>query len=112
MSNHTPVLPGLSPVESLDIHARFGGGALPSDGGVLLLREIKGKLGICAMLAVCMSYPCYRHPARIGHVHEEMICARTLAIACGYEVANGMDELRHGPASLQPLSVNGGMAMY
>ena len=61
MSNHTLVLPGLSPVESLDIHARFDGGALSSDGGVLLLYKIKGELGMCAMLAGCMSDP--RDPA-------------------------------------------------
>ena len=42
MSDDTPLLPGLSPVEGLDIHARFDGGALSSDGGVLLLRDVAG----------------------------------------------------------------------
>ena len=92
MSNHTPILPGLSPVGSLVIHARFDGGALSSDGGVLLLREIKGKLGISAMLAGCMSDP--RDPARISHAHEEMIRAHTSAMACGYEDANDMGAFR------------------
>ena len=93
MGDHTPILPGLPPVESLDIHARFDGGAISSDGGALLLREIEDKLEICAMLAGCKSDP--RDPARISHAHEEMIRARTLAIACGYKDANNMDELRH-----------------
>ncbi len=96
MTENTLFLPGLSPVESLDIHARFDGGALSSDGGVLILREIERKLGFAAMLAGCMRER--RDPARIRHALEEMIRARILAIACGYEDANDMDELRHDPA--------------
>ena len=96
MREDTPVLPGLSPVGLLDIHARFDGGALSSDGGVLVLREIERKLGFAAMLAGCMNDP--RDPTRIRHGQEEMILARILAIACGYEDANDMDELRHDPA--------------
>ena len=46
MSQETPILPGLSPVERLDIHARFDGGTLSSDGGALLLREIERTMGI------------------------------------------------------------------
>jgi hypothetical protein len=41
MIETTPFLPGLSPVEGLDIHARFDGGSISSDGGMLLLREIE-----------------------------------------------------------------------
>jgi hypothetical protein len=44
MSHDTPILPGLSPVDRFDIHARFDGGALSSDGGVLLLREIERRM--------------------------------------------------------------------
>ncbi len=44
MSHDTPILPGLSPVDRFDIHARFDGGALSSDGGVLLLREIERRI--------------------------------------------------------------------
>jgi hypothetical protein len=34
----TPPLPGLSPIEGKPIIARFDGGALSSDGGLLALR--------------------------------------------------------------------------
>ena len=69
MTEDTLFLPGLSPVESLDIHARFDGGALSSDGGVLILREIERKLGFAAMLAGCMHDR--RDPVRIRHALEE-----------------------------------------
>ncbi len=46
MNDDTLFLPGLSPVERHDIHARFDGGALSSDGGVLLLRQADHLLGL------------------------------------------------------------------
>ena len=51
MPHDTPILPGLSPIDGLDIHARFDGGALSSDGGVLLLREIERRMGNSNVLA-------------------------------------------------------------
>jgi len=36
----TPALPGLSPVAGKPITARFDGGQLSSNGGMLALREI------------------------------------------------------------------------
>jgi hypothetical protein len=47
----TPALPGLSPVRGKRIIARFDGGQLSSDGGVLALREIETRLGIANRLA-------------------------------------------------------------
>ena len=46
MDQNTRFLPGLSPVEGRYLHADFDGGALSSDGGVLVLREIERKMGI------------------------------------------------------------------
>ncbi len=51
MPHDTPIPPGLSPIDGLDIHARFDGGALSSDGGVLLLREIERRMGNSNVLA-------------------------------------------------------------
>jgi hypothetical protein len=96
MSDDTPLLPGLSPVEGLDIHARFDGGALSSDGGVLLLREIERRLGLADVLASCLADR--RDPARTQHSHASMIRARVMAIACGYEDCDDLDALRHDPA--------------
>lgn len=96
MSHDTPMLPGLSPVDGLDIHARFDGGALSSDGGVLLLREIERKLGVADGLAACLADR--RDPARVRHSFAAMIRARVMAIACGYEDCDDLDALRHDPA--------------
>ena len=54
MTEDSLFLPGLSPVEGLDVHARFDGGALSSDGGVLLLREIELDLKFADTLAACL----------------------------------------------------------
>jgi DDE family transposase len=95
MSHDTPVLPGLSPVDGLDIHARFDGGALSSDGGVLLLREIERRTGVSDALASCLADR--RDAARTRHSYASMIRARVMAIACGYEDCDDMDALRHDP---------------
>jgi hypothetical protein len=90
------MLPGLSPVDGLDIHARFDGGALSSDGGVLLLREIERKVGVSDVLASCLADR--RDPARVRHSFTAMITARVMAIACGYEDCDDLDALRDDPA--------------
>ena len=41
MNETIAYLPGLSPVDGKELCARFDGGRLSSDGGVLLLREIE-----------------------------------------------------------------------
>ncbi len=51
MNETIPYLPGLSPVAGKELCARFDGGRLSSDGGVLLLREIERRLGIAELLA-------------------------------------------------------------
>ena len=96
MTKTTPFLPGLSPVKSHALHARFDGGALSSDGGVLILREIERKLGFADMLAGCMIDE--RDPARVIHSQADMIRERMFAIACGYEDCIDLDELRDDPA--------------
>ena len=37
----TPELPGLSPIGGKAVVARFDGGSLSSDGGLLVLREVE-----------------------------------------------------------------------
>ncbi len=79
MPHDTPILPGLSPIDGLDIHARFDGGGLSSDGGVLLLREIERRMGISNVLASCLADR--RDPVRTRHSYASMIRARIMAIA-------------------------------
>ena len=46
MVDPTLLLPGLSPIEGKEIVARFDGGRLSSDGGLLVLREIEQQLNV------------------------------------------------------------------
>ena len=81
MNETIPYLPGLSPVAGKDLHARFDGGRLSSDGGVLLLREIENGLGLADLLSSCLADE--RDPSSTTHTHADMIRARLFAIACG-----------------------------
>jgi hypothetical protein len=88
-------LPGLSPLCGKPVIARFDGGRLSSDGGVLLLAEVERRLGVADRLARCLEDP--RAPERIVHGLAEMIRFRALAIAAGYADANDCDTLRTDP---------------
>ena len=96
MDEATPYLPGLSPVESKELCARFDGGRLSSDGGVLVLREIEKRLGLAVRLAGCLIDT--RDPTRTIYSYADMIAARLFAIACGYEDCDDLDVLRFDPA--------------
>ena len=68
MNETIPYLPGLSPVENRELCARFDGGRLSCDGGVLVLRGIEKRFGLAARLACCLigagfavdRHSCYR----------------------------------------------------
>ncbi len=96
MNEIIPYLPGLSPVAGKELHARFDGGRLSSDGGVLLFPGIESRLGIAGLLASCMTDA--RDPASTTHSYADMIRARMFAIACGYEDCDDLDVLRFDPA--------------
>src|SRR3979409_2676920 len=90
MVDLTPFLPGLSPVQGKAVVARFDGGRLASEGGLLALREIERRLGVADRLANCLVDP--RAPERVVHRLAEIIRFRMLMIAAGYE--DGSDALR------------------
>ncbi len=91
----TPPLPGLSPVAGKPLIARFDGGQLSSDGGLLALREVEHRLGIADRLAACIDDP--RAPERVRHGVAAILRFRMLMIAAGYEDGNDADGLRHDP---------------
>jgi hypothetical protein len=91
----TPPLPGLSPVAGKPLIARFDGGQLSSDGGLLALREVEHRLGIANRLAACIDDP--RAPERVRHGVAAILRFRMLMIAAGYEDGNDADGLRHDP---------------
>ncbi len=83
MNETIPYLPGLSPVAGKELCARFDGGRLSSDGGVLLFPAIERRLGIADLLASRLTDA--RDPSSTRHSLADMIRARMFAIACGYE---------------------------
>jgi hypothetical protein len=95
MVDSTPLLPGLSPVQGKAIVARFDGGRLSSEGGLLALREIERRIGVADRLAGCLKDP--RAPERVEHGLAEIIRFRMLMIAAGYEDGNDADALRRDP---------------
>lgn len=96
MNDLMPLLPGLSLVLGKSIVARFDGGQLSSDAGVLVLREIERRLGIARRLAACIDDP--RTQGQVVHGLAEMIRFRLLMIASGYEDGNDASTLRSDPA--------------
>ena len=91
----TPPLPGLSPVLGKPLVARFDGGPLSSDAGVLALREVERRLGLAGRLAACVADP--RLPERVQQEVADILRFRLLMIAAGYEDGNDADALRHDP---------------
>ena len=90
-------LPGLSPVCGKTIVAKFDGGLLSSDGGVVVLREVEQRLGVADRMAACIEDP--RAADEITHTLADIIRFRLLLIAAGYEDGNDADTLRAIPCS-------------
>ena len=92
-----PMLPlaGLSPVDGKAVVAKFDGGLLSSDGGVLALREAEQRLGVADRLAACLVD--LRAPDQITHSLSDIIRFRLLMIAAGYEDGNDASRLRDDP---------------
>ena len=74
------------------VQARFDGGALTSDGGAVLLREVDRVTGILAQFAAC--FRDHRDPARITHPVETLVRQRVYGLTLGYEDLNDHDQLR------------------
>ncbi len=78
------------------VTAAFDGGRLTSDGGVMLLSEAERRLGLADKLAGVIADS--RDQSRVTHTLPDILRARILAIACGWEDANDLDSLRFDPA--------------
>ena len=77
------------------VTARFDGGAISSDGGAILLREVDRRLKLLDRVATC--FEDRRDPERIEHSVRELVSQRVYGLALGYEDLNDHDELRHDP---------------
>lgn len=77
---------------SRPVVAWFDGGAVTSDTGTLLLREVEGRMHLIERLAECFDD---RWDERfVRHGLEEMLAQRVYRLALGYQDLNDHEELR------------------
>ena len=72
------------------------GGALTSDAGALLLRQLDERLGLTSSLARCLGDR--RARGKVRHKLAALLRQRIYQIALGYEDCNDADHLRSDPA--------------
>ena len=73
----------------------FDGGAITSDGGALLLREVDQAIGLVDSIAAAMDDR--RQSGKVTHDLRTLLAQRIYAIAMGYEDGNDHHELRRDP---------------
>ena len=84
------------------VSGRFYGGAITSDAGRLLLREVEKRTGIIGGFAACFTD--HRDPERIEHTVKELVAQRVFGLALGYEDLNDHDQLRRESPSTKWLT--------
>jgi len=101
------------PLKHRGVWAQFDGGAMTSDGGGLLLREVEKRIGILCEFAACFTD--YRNADRIEHTVEEFGGAARLWSGPGLrgsERSRGVAQRSTagraaGEAASQPRSISG-----
>ena len=78
-----------------DVVADFGGGAMTSDAGALLLGATDRAIGLVDRFAACFSDG--RAAGRVVHDVSTLVGQRVFGIALGYEDLIDHDTLRHDP---------------
>lgn len=75
--------------------AGFDGGAITSDAGGLLLREVEARFGFLDQFARCFTD--HRDPDLTEHPVSHLLKQRIFGLCLGYEDLNDHDRLRHDP---------------
>lgn len=96
MTDDSELLFDLPAVQRKKVTCGFDGGAITSDGGVVLVSQADRACGITGRLAALI--PDARDPERVTHSFASIFRARVYAIACGYEDGDDLDALRTDPA--------------
>ncbi|WP_185332925.1 transposase, partial [Acetobacter pasteurianus] len=73
--------------------ARFDGGRMSSDGGVILVKQADDIRGLSRRFAACFRDK--RHPGFVEYRVEDLVRQRIMGLALGYEDLNDHDALRH-----------------
>jgi hypothetical protein len=93
--------PDCLPALRLEVHPQrvveltFDAPQVSSDGGVVLLRQLDARLGVCERIAALV--PDNRNPLLVRHPRLEQVRQRVFQIALGYEDQNDADALRNDP---------------
>ena len=95
MTNCTSESLSFSPLNRKKVTVNFKGGAITSDAGILLLREVDKRLGLTKQLAKVIKDD--RHQNYVDHSVEHMLKQRVYAIAAGYEDVTDHDTLNKDP---------------
>src|ERR1700734_3602884 len=98
--NNSMLLPGLSSASGKPVVVKFDGGLLSSDGGVLALREVEGRLRVADRLGGGFVYsraPRPRAPDQVTHSFADIIRFRLMMIGAGYEDGIDANSLRGDP---------------
>jgi hypothetical protein len=77
------------------VEGAFDGGAVTTDAGGLLLREVESRRGILKRFSEC--FRDHREEDLIEHTALELVSQRVYGIALGYEDLNDHDVLRNNP---------------
>ena len=96
MTNCTESCVEFLPLGRRKVEAQFTGGAVSSEGGALLLRQIDHRLGLTAALDRLIPDP--RDPRYITHDQLTLLRQRIYGLALGYEDLNDHTDLRLDPA--------------
>ncbi len=92
----SPTLMRFARLRGRDVVADFGGDAMTSEAGALLLGATDRAIGLVDRFAGCFSGA--RAADRVVHDVATLVGQRMFGIALGYEDLIDHDELRHGPA--------------
>ena len=84
-----------APVDGRAVVASFGGGAMTSDAGALLLGATDRAINLVERFAACFCDG--RDPERIEHGIATLVGQRVFGIALGYEDLIDHDQIRHDP---------------
>jgi len=74
------------------VEANFEGGAISSDGGLLMLRQVEQRLGLLGAVAKTLPEPRSQH--LVKHQTEQLLRQRVFGLCQGYEDLNDHDSLR------------------
>ncbi len=75
------------------VEVQFDAPEISSNAGILLLRQVDGRIGLCAKVAACLTDT--RDASRVSHDRVEQVRQRAFQIAMGYEDCNDADTMRH-----------------